>query len=212
MKSGLRLEILDQKRREFLPKIGFLKELGFYMAGGTALALQIGHRTSLDFDFYTDKKFDTRKFREGLDVKFKNIQEVFIADASLELDIGGVKMSFFWYPYGLIRPAVEFERVKFASKEDIAAMKILAISQRGKLRDFIDIYFLMKEFGLGKIFEFTKEKYPKFNVYVGLQGLVYFQDADTDSAKGRFVMLKKINWEEIKRYIIKETNNFKKYL
>ena len=182
------------------------------MAGETALALQIGHRTSLDFDFYANKKFDTRKFREGIDKKFENIQEIFIAEDSLELNIDGVKMSFFWYPYGLIKPAVEIEEVKFASKEDIAAMKILAISQRGKKRDFIDIFFLIKEFGLGQIFEFTKEKYPAFNVYIGLQGLIYFQDANSDSDKGRFVMLEKINWEEIKKYLIKEANNFKKFL
>ena len=49
----MRWEILEQKRRDFLSKLGFLIDLGFYMAGGTALALQIGHRTSLDFDFYT---------------------------------------------------------------------------------------------------------------------------------------------------------------
>jgi len=212
MKLDLYLEILDQKRREFLPKMGFLKNLGFYMAGGTALALQIGHRTSLDFDFYMDKKFDTRKFREGMDEKFKNIQEVFIADDSLELDIDGVKMSFFWYPYGLIRPAIEFEGVKLASKEDIAAMKILAISQRGKRRDFIDIYFLIKEFGLGQILEFTKEKYPVFNIYVGLQGLAYFADADLDSDKGRFKLLKKVDWKEVKNCLIKEINKIKNSL
>lgn len=212
MASPLYLRTLDPERRKLLPKLAFLREPGFYLAGGTALALQIGHRTSLDFDFYTEKKFDTRKFREGTDTKFENIREIFIANDSLELDIDGVKMSFFWYPYGLIRPSVDAEGVALASKEDIAAMKILAISQRGKLRDFIDIFFLVKEFGLGKIFAFTKEKYPKFNVYVGLQGLVYFKDADEDSERNRFVMLKKINWEEIKKYITKEANNFRKYL
>ncbi|RKY40602.1 MAG: hypothetical protein DRP81_09195, partial [Candidatus Omnitrophota bacterium] len=55
--------ILDKKQREILKKIGFLKKYGFYLAGGTALALQINHRTSLDFDFYTEKKFDSRKLR-----------------------------------------------------------------------------------------------------------------------------------------------------
>ena len=208
----MHLEILDPKRKKFLSKLGLLKKYGFYMAGGTALALQIGHRTSLDFDFYTEKKFDTRKFREGIDKKFKNIQEIFIAEDSLELNINGVKMSFFWYPYGLIRPAVEIEKVKFASKEDIAAMKILAISQRGKRRDFIDVFFLIKEFSLGQVFRFTKEKYPAFNIYVGLQGLIYFRDADNDSDKNRFTMLKKMDWGEIKKGLIKEANNFKKFI
>ena len=96
-----------------------------------------------------------------------------------------------------------------ASKEDIAAMKILAISQRGKRRDFIDMYFLIKEFGLREIIEFTKEKYPMFNIYVGLQGLLYFKDADEDSEKQRFKMLQKADWRGIKKYIIREVNFLK---
>lgn len=208
----MHLEILDQKRKEFLSKLGFLKDHGFYMAGGTALALQIGHRTSLDFDFYTGEKFDTRKFREQFDAEFQKSQEIYVAQDSIEIDANGVKMSFFWYPYKLIRPAVRIEEILLASKEDIAAMKILAISQRGRRRDFIDIYFLIKEFGLEQIMKFAKEKYPAFNIYVGLQGLVYFQDANDESDKDRIIMQRKIDWKEIKKYLIKEANNFKKLL
>lgn len=205
-------EVLDQKRKKILMRLGFLKKHGFYMAGGTALALQIAHRTSLDFDFYTKKEFDARKLREEFDEKFRKVQEIYIAQDTLGLDAGGIKMSFFRYPYGLIRPCVQTENICLASKQDIAAMKILAISQRGKRRDFIDIYFLLKEFGLREIMEFTKEKYPMFNIYVGLQGLIYFEDAEDDPEKHRFKMLRKINWREIKKYIIKEANIFKKLL
>ena len=115
-------------------------------------------------------------------------------------------MSFFKYPYPLIKPLQKLEIVDVASLEDIAAMKIIAISQRGKKRDFIDTYFLMKILGLREIIEYTKEKYPRFNIYVGLQGLIYFKDADEDLEKDRFRLLKDINWKEIKRYIVKETN------
>jgi len=87
-------------------------------------------------------------------------------------------------------------------------MKILAISQRGRRRDFIDVYFLIKEFGLKQIIEFVKEKYPMFNVYVGLQGLTYFKDADEDSEKGRFRLLKKVKWSEVKKSILKEANKY----
>jgi len=91
-------------------------------------------------------------------------------------------------------------------------MKIIAISLRGKRRDFIDIYFLIREFGLKKIIEFIKEKYPMFNIYVGLQGLVYFKDADEDPEKGRFRLLKEVEWEGVKDYILKETNKIKNLL
>ena len=179
------------------------------MAGGTALALQIGHRTSLDFDFYTEEKFDPKKLREKFDKKFKKVQEIYIAEDILGLDADGIKMSFFRYSYRLIRSYVQMEDICLASKEDIAAMKILAISQRGRRRDFIDIFFLIKEFGLREIIEFTKEKYPMFNIYVGLQGLLYFKDADEDSEKQRFKMLQKADWRGIKKYIIREVNFLK---
>ena len=205
----MHLEILDPKRKKVLSKLGFLNKLGFYMAGGTALALQIGHRTSLDFDFYTEKRFDARKLREQFDKKFKKVQEIYIAEDTLGLDADGIKMSFFRYSYRLIRSYVRMEDICLASKEDIAAMKILAISQRGKRRDFIDIYFLIKEFGLREIIEFTKEKYQMFNIYVGLQGLLYFKDADEDSEKQRFKMLQKADWWRIKKYIIREVNFLK---
>lgn len=205
----MHLEILDPKRKKFLSKLGFLKKYGFYMAGGTALALQISHRTSLDFDFYTEKRFDARKLREQFDKKFKKVQEIYIAEDALGLDVDGIKMSFFRYSYRLIRSYIQMGDICLASKEDIAAMKILAISQRGKRRDFIDIYFLIKEFGLREIIEFTKEKYPMFNIYVGLQGLLYFKDADEDSEKQRFKMLQKADWREIKKYIIREVNFLK---
>jgi len=205
----MHLKILDPKRKKLLSKLGFLNKQGFYMAGGTALALQIGHRTSLDFDFYTEEKFDPKKLREKFDKKFKKVQEIYIAEDILGLDADGIKMSFFRYSYRLIRSYVQMEDICLASKEDIAAMKILAISQRGKRRDFIDMYFLIKEFGLREIIEFTKEKYPMFNIYVGLQGLLYFKDADEDSEKQRFKMLQKADWRGIKKYIIREVNFLK---
>ena len=204
--------ILDKKRIGLLKKLGFIEKYGFYLAGGTALALQIGHRDSLDFDFYTEKKFDSQKLREEFDKRFEKVQEIYIAEGTLGLEVDGIGVSFFKYPYPLIRPLEKMESIYLASKEDIAAMKIIVISQRGKRRDFIDIYFLITEFGLEKIIEFVKEKYPMFNIYVGLQGLVYFKDADEDPEKGRFRLLKEVEWEGVKDYILKETNKIKNLL
>lgn len=203
------LSVLNRKQKELLKKLGFLKKYGFYLAGGTALALQIGHRTSLDFDFYTKKKFDSQKLREEFDKRFKTVQEIYIAEDTLGLSVEDTGVSFFRYHYPLIKPCQEIERILLASVEDIAAMKILAISQRGKKRDFIDIYFLIKEFSLRQIMEFIKEKYPMFNIYIGLQGLTYFKDADEDPEKGRFKLLERVRWNEIKKFIIKEVNKFK---
>jgi len=200
--------ILSPKQIKLFRKLDFLRKYGFYLAGGTALALQINHRTSLDFDFYTSKKFDSRRLREEFDRKFKNVQETYVAEDTLGLNVNRVAVSFFRYAYPLIKSPQEAEGVLLASIEDIAAMKILAISQRGKRRDFIDIYFLIKQFGLERIIEFVKEKYPMFNIYVGLQGLAYFKDAEEDPAKKRYRLFKDVNWNEIKKFVIKEVNKF----
>ncbi len=203
--------ILSSRQIKLLKKLEFLKERSFYLAGGTALALQIGHRTSLDFDFYTEKEFDSRKLREEFDKRFKEVQEIYIAEDTLGLSVDGIGVSFFRYSYPLIKPLREAEGIFLASIEDIAAMKILAISQRGRKRDFIDIFFLIKEFSLKQIIEFIKEKYPMFNIYVGLQGLTYFKDADEDPEKSRCRLLKKVRWGETKKFIIKEVNKLKSF-
>jgi len=203
--------VLSAGQIKLLKKLGFLKKYGFYLTGGTALALQIGHRTSLDFDFYTKKKFDSRKLREEFDKRFKEVREIYVAEDTLGLSVNGIGVSFFRYPYKIIKPFQKIEGVNLASLEDIAAMKILAISQRGRRRDFIDIYFLIKEFDLKQIIAFVKEKYPMFNIYVGIQGLTYFKDADDDPEKERFKLLKELKWSEVKRFIIKEINKFKRF-
>ena len=204
--ENLFLSVLDKKRKDLLNKLGFLKDYGFYLAGGTSLALQIGHRTSLDFDFYTKKEFEPPRLREEFDKRFKKVREIHVAEGTLILDIEGIELSFFKYPYKLVKPCLKLEDVNLASVEDIAAMKILAISQRGKRRDFIDIYFLIQKFGLKKIMELTKEKYSMFNIYVGLQGLSYFKDADEDLEVDRFRLFEKISWGKIKNYIAKEVS------
>ena len=210
--DNLFLSVLDKKRNDLFNKLGFLKDYGFYLAGGTSLALQIGHRTSLDFDFYTKKEFEPQSLREEFDKRFKKVREIHVAGGTLVLDIGGIELSFFKYPYKLVKPCAKLENVDLASLEDIAAMKIIAISQRGRRRDFIDIYFLIQIFGLKKIIELTTKKYSMFNNYVGLQGLSYFKDADGDLEVQRIKLLKKISWERIKKHIIKEVNGVRHQL
>jgi len=205
------LSILSSKQISLLKKLKFLEKYDFYLAGGTALALQIGHRTSLDFDFYTKKKFDNRKLLKDLENHFEEIELIQNPEQTLIVKIESREVSFFYYPYPLIySPIKEKELPPLAIKEDIAAMKVMAIIQRGRKRDFIDIYFLIKEFGLKKIFEIAKKKYPSFNFYLALQALTYFADAEREKIKGRITYVKSISWSEIKKFLIKSTNDFKK--
>jgi len=201
------LEVLGKKRQKLLSQLGFLKKYGFYMAGGTALALHLGHRTSLDFDFYTRKKFNNQSFLRELEKRFKTTILIETAEQTLIVRINEVEVSFFHYPYPLVYPLLNIERVSLASKEDIAAMKIIAVSDRGTKRDFIDIYFLLKEFSIEKMFGFIKKKYPNFNIYVGLRGLTYFADAE-EKQKRRLYLFHFVSWTEVKRILIKEVKNY----
>lgn len=202
------LDILDRKRKKFLSQFGFLRKYGFYMAGGTALALQIGHRQSLDFDFYTEKEFDNKKLFLELEKRFKKVILIQKQEQTLIVRINEVEISFFHYSYPLICALIKLEEIYLAAEQDIAAMKIIAISDRGTKRDFIDIYFLLKKFSLKEIFEFVKKKYPMFNIYVGLRGLTYFVDAEKRQ-KRKLYLIQSVSWEEVKGFLI---NEVKKYL
>ncbi len=179
------------------------------MAGGTALALQIGHRTSLDFDFYANKSFNSAKLYQELRKRLGKVILLQKAEDTLIAKIDEVAVSFFYYPYPLMLLAVKIERVWLASKQDIAAMKIIAISDRGTKRDFIDVYFLLKEFSLEEIFGFVKKKYPEFNIYVALRGLIYFADAEKRQQR-RLYLFKPSSWVEIKKFFIEAARKFQK--
>jgi len=204
------LSVLNRKQKELLKKLGFLKKYGFYLAGGTNLALQIGHRTSLDFDFYTKKRFDSLELHRLLEKNFKEIILLQKAEGTLIVKINSVAISFFQYPYPLFFSLIKYQNFPpLASKEDIAAMKIIAISDRGTKRDFIDIYFLLEEFSLKEIFGFVKKKYPNFNIYVGLMGLTYFIDAEKKQ-KRKLYLFHSVSWNEVKKFLIKEIKKYQK--
>ena len=203
-------EILDSKRLKVLKELSFLKEEGYYLAGGTALALQLGHRTSLDFDFYNERHFDSGELFSKLQEVFGDrINERHREEDTLTGDIDGIHFSFFWYKYPLIRKLKEFEGTSLASIEDIAAMKIIAIVQRGTRRDFIDIYYLLRKVDLDTLFFWTEEKYPNFNRYSGLRGIIYFEDAEKRTDESRIALFdKNLTWKQVKKMIFEKVRAY----
>lgn len=196
--------ILNWNQKRILKQVAFLKRQSFYLAGGTALALQLGHRTSKDLDFYTPDHFKpTILFKNFRKTFAKEIEEVSQAEDTAYLTVKGTELSFFRYPYKLIRPVVKYASVNLASLEDIAAMKLDAVRTRGVRRDFVDIYFLIQKHGLKKILKFTKEKYPDiFNAQNFLDGLMYFADADAPQKdRKRIYLYENIDWRGIKKGI-----------
>lgn len=181
---------------------GLLLLKDFYMAGGTGLALRIGHRISVDFDFFSpvNKLAPTAQerliehLRQGGDFVIESIEE-----GSVQVTLGGAQVSFFHYPYPLMKPATEIAGIQVASLEDIGLMKLAAIISRGGKKDFIDLYFIIRDhFPLRHLLELGDKKYREardFHVQA-LKALVFFEDAERERMP---VMLNDVSWTEIKK-------------
>jgi len=177
---------------------------GSYLAGGSSLALQLGHRRSIDFDFFTNIEFETKEIKTGLRSIGVYIEET-ETPRTMVGKFNNVKFSLFYYPYDLIRKTTKFLGIELCSKEDIGAMKLVAVTDRGTKKDFIDLYFLAKEcFPIEKMFDFYEEKYHNLtsNQLTLLKALQYLDDAE-DSEMPE--MIRKIDWQEVKKFFREET-------
>lgn len=173
-----------------------------YLAGGTAIALQLGHRISYDLDFFTLHKFEENSLLEKIeqagDFKLEKI-----AWRTIIGEFKDVKFSIFYYKYPILFPCQKFNKINILDIRDLSAMKVAAIASRGTKRDFIDLYFLAKEISLSKMFDFYERKYKNLatNMPHILKSFIYFEDAEKQDMPH---MLKKTNWEEVKKYFEQE--------
>ncbi len=159
-----------------LPK---LKE--FYLVGGTSLALQLNHRTSIDIDLFTENNFQNSTLIDYIQASGFNIDVKFDFENTIIGFINSIKVDFIRHAYPLVKPPLTEEGITYLGKEDIAAMKLNAISNSGKrLKDFIDVYFLLEHFSLSEMIEFYKIKYPNFNPLIPLKAINYFDDIDPE--------------------------------
>ncbi|MDP3987899.1 MAG: nucleotidyl transferase AbiEii/AbiGii toxin family protein [Candidatus Levybacteria bacterium] len=185
---------------ELASKISVVKKS--YLAGGTALALHLGHRISVDLDFFTPEVFDEKTLTAELKT-LPEYKEAGTAWRTVWGSIGKTKFSLFYYKYPLIKKPVNFKSIQILQKEDLAAMKIHALEDRGTKRDFFDLYFLAKEFSVEQMLKFYNQKYGtlKEHFYMILRSLNYFQDAEVDENPR---MIKRVSWDKIKEFFNKE--------
>ena len=193
-----------------LGKSGLVKD--GYLAGGSALALHFGHRYSVDFDFFTEKPFDPKKLSAAL-CEIGVFKESLAKGISLIGQLNETKLSYFQYDYPMIEKVTKFSEINIAHPHDIAAMKLVAITDRGTKRDFIDIYELVKQgIDIETMFGFYEKKYHKFeeNRFSLIKALGYFDEADSGAMPR---MIKNISWEEVKKFLASESFRLaKKYL
>lgn len=200
------------KALDFLSKQEWLKKSRWYLAGGTALSLQCGHRQSVDLDFFTphsafSEQVLLSRFPPGV------WQADIVREGTIYGKLFGAKASFIAYPFFIPQqPYQWYGMTRVLSPRDIVVMKIIAVSQRGRKRDFVDMYWYVhhKE-SLLDILRLLPEQYPTVahDYHHILKSLVYFEDAENDPMPKLFF---KADWKTIKRYFQREVPDIAKRL
>jgi len=175
-----------------------LKE--FYLVGGTALALQLNHRNSIDIDLFTRNEFENDQIIDYVKSSGFSFDVLYNFKNTIIGYINKVKVDFITHNYPLVLPPIQEEGITYLSLQDIAAMKLNAISNSGKrLKDFIDLYFLLEYFSLNEMIGFYTVKYPNFNPLIPLRAVSYFDDIDPNLDPPQ--LKKKLSLAEIKKRI-----------
>ncbi len=176
------------------------------LAGGTGLALQTGHRISNDFDFFRTDLQDARELHEKLKCfgEYETLQD---ASHTLTVLLRGTKLSFFKVRSAFIFKGIAYRSFRIADIREIALMKLLAISNRGSRKDFIDLYIILRgETTLQEYFRLLPEKYStsRINTYSILKSLTYFEDAEKEPMPR---MLVPFIWDECKAYFLRSAHS-----
>ena len=201
----LHYNTVDQRTLELIKEIQSLQ--GFQnlrLVGGTALALQIGHRISVDIDFFGNMNLNNLSIVDKLK-KLGNLKTIRNSEKVHVFLLDNIKIDIVNYDYPWISEIVSEEKINLAGLPDIAAMKISAITNRGTKKDFINLYFLLKKYSLEKIINYYLEKYDDATLLLTLKSLTYFNDADNEPMPK---MLENTSWEKIKKTIILKVNNY----
>lgn len=192
-------EILPSEQSECLKTLGpAASALGFHLAGGTAIALHLGHRRSVDFDWFTPQ-FPCLPVELGEELRRRGVvlTPSTLAERTVHGSIAGVRVSFLEFRPPLLEPLIDWPggRCRLASRSDLAAMKLLAVAQRGTKKDFIDLHALSRQLPLTTMLDCYRRRFGVSDTSRVLAGLCYFDDAENEPSP---VMLVPCDWETVK--------------
>ena len=208
----LEKEATDQSTLELLTQLQGKDYLeGFYLAGGTGLALIFGYRKSADIDLFSNFNFDSESILESLSADFP-FRLYFTAINTIKGSIAEVKVDILAHRYTLIRDPRTIDGIRILSVEDIASMKLNAISVSGqRVKDFIDIYYLLDQYSVEEMLGFYKEKYTRYNEVNVLKSLIWFDDIDLADWP---ILLKDpdLKWDKIKKRLLEATKRYLKQI
>ncbi|MDQ3535099.1 MAG: nucleotidyl transferase AbiEii/AbiGii toxin family protein [Bacteroidota bacterium] len=174
------------------------------LVGGTSLALQYGHRKSIDIDLFGNLIADDITIAKELN----SIGKTFILKKTphiLIYSVNDIKVDLVNYPYPWIGDLIEVDGLSLANDEDIAAMKLSAITGRGSKKDFIDLHFLLEKFSLSELLKFYSRKFHDGSEFLVLKSLIYFEDAEQDPPPS---MLISVSWNDVKIKIVQEHRKY----
>jgi hypothetical protein len=190
-----------------LKKLQAFPELsGFRLVGGTSLSLQIGHRVSVDLDLFTDRAFDTTMLQNALSSQFPSFEVRWANQNGFTSVIEDIKVYFFDWHVAFVKPAIEIDGLLLADLEEIAVMKLEAVTTRKERKDFIDIAFLLKRYDLRHLLSIHKLKYPFISGQFVLESLMAVDYADSSEQPK---MIIETDWRQVK---IEITDAVKQYI
>lgn len=196
-----------QKTVELLERIGLLKN--FYLSGGTACALHLGHRLSEDLDFFSPDVFDTKQLRDAL-LEKAAVQILAEDKNTFHCLFNKTRLSFLRYRYPLLEPCSPYKGINVSSLIDVLCTKLDTTSARGSKKDFIDVYCAItkERYTLLDLITAFQKKYKDldYNLVHILKGLVYFEDAEEEEMP---IMKDEIDWQEVKSFFTKEVKKMK---
>lgn len=176
---------------------------GFFLVGGTALALQIDHRLSIDLDFFSIQPFDNQQVEAHFSEQY-GFQTDYVATNTLKGFVQNVKVDFLTHAYPLVKPLLQEDGLSLASLEDIGAMKLNAIAHSGnRQKDFYDLFFLLEHHSLQDLLLAYQTKYSNSNPIIPLKGITWFGDIDFEIEKP--MLKRKISFEAVKKRLLEST-------
>jgi len=202
----LHYETIDAPTLDLLKNLMLMAELkNHLLVGGTSLALQIGHRKSIDIDLFGTADLINIELENMLIQNFKTFSWLRNSGSVKTMLINGIKTDIVHYKYPWISQVLVVDGIRLAGKKDIAAMKLAAITGRGTKKDFIDLYLLLKEYSLSEMMGMYREKYSDGSEFLVIKSLVYFEDAEENEMPK---MLIPVSWQQVKKTITKEHRNY----
>jgi predicted nucleotidyltransferase component of viral defense system len=178
----------------------------YYLVGGTSLALRFGHRLSVDLDLFTQYDVDyTGIIKDIKKLKPFTYKELFSGRTGMQLVVDGVKTDFVKYAYSNISPPETIEGIRMLSLEDVACMKLSAISQRGAKKDFYDLHLLLDHYSISELLSLFHKKFPDIVTFHIVKSMNYFEDAENQVGPE---LKTNLSWEKLKKNIDKKVKDY----